>query len=107
MDEYCIVKQRAGPLVKVFSTDRACFLRKNGECIRSRCGPAMSRTTVDKLELRLALFGYDGVFHSLPTRRASRSALPWTSNATATARSLRSRATENMDKSNWEETGDE
>lgn len=37
MDEYCIVKQRAGPLVKVFSTDRACFLRKNGECIRSRC----------------------------------------------------------------------
>ena len=23
MDEYCIVKQRAGPLVKVFSTDRA------------------------------------------------------------------------------------
>ena len=65
MDEYCIVKQRAGPLVKVFSTDRACFLRKNGECIRSRCGPAMSRTTVDKLELRLALFEYDGVFHSL------------------------------------------
>ena len=52
-------------MVKVFSTDRACFLRKNGECIRSRCGPAMSRTTVDKLELRLALFEYDGVFHSL------------------------------------------
>lgn len=25
----------------------------------------MSRTTVDKLELRLALFEYDGVFHSL------------------------------------------
>ena len=55
MDEYCIVKQRAGPLVKAFATDRSCFLRKNGECIRSRCGPAMSRTTVDKLELRLAL----------------------------------------------------
>lgn len=33
MDEYCIVKQRAGPLVKVFSTDRACFLRKNGDCM--------------------------------------------------------------------------
>jgi len=32
---------------------------------RCRCGPAMSRTTVDKLELRLALFEYDGVFHSL------------------------------------------
>ena len=52
-------------MVKAFATDRSCFLRKNGECIRSRCGPAMSRTTVDKLELRLALFGYDGVFHSL------------------------------------------
>ena len=65
MDEYCIVRQRAGPLVKAFATDRSCFLRKNGECIRSRCGPAMSRTTVDKLELRLALFEYDGVFHSL------------------------------------------
>lgn len=87
MDEYCIVRQRAGPLVKAFATDRSCFLRKNGECIRSRCGPAMSRTTVDKLELRLALFEYDGVFHSLPTRRASRNALQWISSDTAIARS--------------------
>lgn len=29
MDEYCIVRQRAGPLVKAFATDRSCFLRKN------------------------------------------------------------------------------
>jgi hypothetical protein len=33
MDEYCIVRQRAGPLVKAFATDRSCFLRKNGECM--------------------------------------------------------------------------
>lgn len=33
MDEYCIVRQRAGPLVKTFATDQSCFLRKNGECM--------------------------------------------------------------------------
>ena len=33
MDEHCIVRQRAGPLVKAFATDRSCFLRKNGECM--------------------------------------------------------------------------
>ena len=33
MDEYCIGRQRAGPLVKAFATDRSCFLRKNGECM--------------------------------------------------------------------------
>ena len=33
--------------------------------VRGRCGPALSRTSLDKLELRLALFAYDGIFYSL------------------------------------------
>ena len=65
---YLCVRQRAGPFVKAFSTDRACFVRRSCDSkgtIRKRAGPAMCRTSVDKLELRLALFGYDGVFYSL------------------------------------------
>ncbi len=65
---FIVVRQRAGPLVKVLVTDRRCFIRRSCDskmAIRKRCGPAMSRTTVDKLELRLALFGYDGVFYTL------------------------------------------
>lgn len=66
---YVCVSQSAGPFTKAFVTDRAAFLRRNrGDSpneIRKRAGPAMSRTTVDKLELRFALFGYDGIFYSL------------------------------------------
>lgn len=65
---YICVRQRAGPFVKAFSTDRACFVRRSKDSkglIRKRAGPAMCRTSVDKLELRLALFGYDGVFYTL------------------------------------------
>lgn len=66
--EFICVRQRAGPFVKALVTDRRCFIRRNcdsRETIRKRCGPAMSRTSVDKLELRLALFGYDGIFYTL------------------------------------------
>lgn len=67
--QFVCVSQRAGPYVKAFVTDRQAFLHRNRgdspNAIRKRCGPAMSRTTVDKLELRLALFGYDGVFYTL------------------------------------------
>lgn len=65
---YICVRQRAGPFVKAFCTDRACFVRRNTDSagmIRRRAGPAMCRTSVDKLELRLALFGYDGIFYTL------------------------------------------
>ena len=66
---YVCVSQSAGPFTKAFVTDRAAFLRRSQGAspneIRKRAGPAMSRTTKDKLELRLALFGYDGVFYSL------------------------------------------
>lgn len=67
-DPFVCVRQRAGAFVKAFSTDRACFVRRSKDSkglIRKRAGPAMCRTSVDKLELRLALFGYDGVFYTL------------------------------------------
>ena len=63
---YVVVKQRAGCLEKVMVTDNYRYLRLYGpEATRRRCGPALSRTSVDKLELRLALFEYDGVFWTL------------------------------------------
>lgn len=66
---FVVVSQQAGPLVKAYATDRAGFVRWNrgdspGEA-RKRCGPALARTTRDKLELRLALFGYEGIFYTL------------------------------------------
>lgn len=61
--QWGIIRQRAGPFVKAFSTDNRRFLR---QCLcRNHAAPAMSGTSVDRLELRLALFGYDGVFYSL------------------------------------------
>lgn len=66
--DFICVRQRAGPLVKAFSTDRACFVRRSTDSkglIRRRAGPAMCRTSVDKLEFRIALYGYDGVFYTL------------------------------------------
>jgi hypothetical protein len=53
-------------LVKALVTDNYGYLRRYGPgAVRGRCGPALSRTSLDKLELRLALFGYDGIFYSL------------------------------------------
>lgn len=66
LEQYIVVKQRAGPLVKVLVTDNYAYLRRYGAgAVRKRCGPAMSRTSRDKLELRLALYGYDGIFYTL------------------------------------------
>lgn len=65
-EPYVVVKQRAGPFVKALVTDNYAYLRRYGPgAVRNRCGPALSRTSVDKLELRLALFGYDGIFYTL------------------------------------------
>ena len=58
---YC-VRQRAGPFVKAFSTDNHRFVER---CKAQRSDhPALSGTSLDRLELRLALFGYDGVFYT-------------------------------------------
>lgn len=65
-DPYVCVRQRAGPFVKALVTDNYAYLRRYGPGgVRKHCGPALSRTSVDKLELRLALFGYDGIFYTL------------------------------------------
>lgn len=65
-ETYVCVKQRAGPLTKVLVTDNYSYLARYGPgAVCERCGPAMSRTSVDKLELRLALYGYDGIFYTL------------------------------------------
>ena len=67
--EFIIVRQRAGPFVKAYATDRKSFvLRCLGDSpdkLRRRFVPALQRTSVDKLELRLALFGYHGIFYTL------------------------------------------
>ena len=69
MDDFVVVRQRAGPFVKAYATDRKSFVaRCRGDSIdvaRKRCVPALQRTSVDKLELRLALFGYCGIFYTL------------------------------------------
>lgn len=63
---WVIVRQQAGHLVKAMVTDNYRYLRLYGaEATKRRSGLALSRTSVDKLELRLALFGFDGVFWTL------------------------------------------
>lgn len=63
---WVIVRQQAGYMVKAMATDNYRYLRRYGaEATRRRCSPALSRTSIDKLELRLALFEFDGVFWSL------------------------------------------
>lgn len=63
---WVITRQRAGYLVKAMVTDNYRYLRLYGtEATKRRCGPALSRTSVDKLELRLALFEFDGIFWTL------------------------------------------
>ena len=53
-DPFVCVRQRAGPLVKALVTDNYGYLRRYGPgAVRGRCGPALSRTSLDKLELRL------------------------------------------------------
>lgn len=61
--EWCCICQRAGPFVKAFSTDNRRFVKHCHD--RSSSCPALSGTSLDRLELRLALFGYDGVFYTL------------------------------------------
>lgn len=63
---YVIVRQRAGYMVKAFVTDNYSYLERYGRrAAAKRCRPAFSRTSVDRLELRLALFGFDGIFYTL------------------------------------------
>ena len=68
---YC-VRQRAGPFVKAFSTDNYRLVKRLRA--RSPSHPALSGTPLDRLELRLALFGYDGIFYTLTF---SDETLPW------------------------------
>jgi len=68
---YC-VRQRAGPLVKECRSLRPRLLkddsdedrRRKNEIIKSPHS-AVCRTQADRLELRLALFGYEGSHHTL------------------------------------------
>ena len=63
-DPFVCVRQRAGPLVKALVTDNYGYLRRYGPgAVRGRCGPALSRTTVDKLELRLALLAFKETYN--------------------------------------------
>lgn len=57
------IRQRAGPFVKAFSTDNYRFVNRCSS--RSSINHALSGTPLDRLELRLALFGYDGIFYTL------------------------------------------
>lgn len=66
MAEYCVCRQRAGPLVKTYTTDRLRFVRIAGERqARPAEMPAMWSKSEDKLELYLALFGYTGTHYIL------------------------------------------
>lgn len=68
MSELCVVTQRAGPLVKTFTTDRFRLVRWAGEeqCRGSPAPlPSMWSTSEDKLELYLALFGFAGAHYIL------------------------------------------
>lgn len=56
------VRQRAGPFVKAFSTDNRRFLKK---CSFRSLAPALCGKPVERLELLMALFGYDGIHYVL------------------------------------------
>lgn len=66
MPEYCVVRQRAGPLVKTYTTDRLRYVLRAGqrEAVPYK-SPAMWCSSADKLELYLALFGYAGSHYVL------------------------------------------
>ena len=69
---YC-VRQRAGPLVKecralrpsYSKTDTPDIRREKAEIKRNSGDSSVCRTRRDRLELRLALFGSDGIFYTL------------------------------------------
>lgn len=69
---YWCVRQRAGPLVKecramrprLSKEDDGLVRAEKAEILRPRLS-AVSRRPADRLEIRLALFGYDGVFYTL------------------------------------------
>lgn len=69
---YICVRQRAGPLVKEcrairprLSGDDTPFERhQKNSILQPRGDSSVCRTRVDRLELRLALFGYEGSFYS-------------------------------------------
>lgn len=63
ISEYYCVRQRSGFFVKAFSTDNYRLVRRFRS--RSPSHPALSGTSLDRLELRLALFGYNGIFYTL------------------------------------------
>lgn len=71
MPEYCIVKQKSGPLTKTWLYDR---YSKVDWATRQQCrdgpppGPYMWRDSADKLELYLALFHYAGAHYVLTFR---------------------------------------
>lgn len=71
MAELCVVTQRAGPLTKTYTTDR---FRKLQWAARQQCrgspfpAPLMWGSSEDKLELYLALFGYNGAHYVLTFR---------------------------------------
>lgn len=73
MPEYCIVKQKSGPLTKIWYSDN---YSKVAWADRQQCrdgpppGPYMWHDSVDKLELYLALFGYAGAHYVLTFRDA-------------------------------------
>ena len=66
MAEYCVVRQRAGPLVKTYTTDRKRFVEWAKRSDMGRLSaPCMWAKSADKLELYLALFGYTGTHYIL------------------------------------------
>lgn len=66
MPEWCVVRQRAGPLVKTYTTDRLrCVLRAGQRETVPYKSPAMWSSSTDKLELYLALFGHTGAHYVL------------------------------------------
>lgn len=67
MADLCVEIQRCGYLVKTYTTDRYRLVQWAGQqqCRGSPALPSMWKTSADKLELYLALFGYTGVHHVL------------------------------------------
>lgn len=67
------VRQRAGPLVKecrslrprLSKTDTPWERQQKNQILSPRGDSSVCRSRVDRLELRLALFGFDGVFFTL------------------------------------------
>ncbi len=66
MSEYCVVRQRAGPLTKTYTTDRRRFVEWAQHCAgKPPDAPCMWSKSEDKLELYLALFGFTGTHYIL------------------------------------------